>query len=202
MPQPRLPEHLQCHGAVDLLGMTLADPADDLHDHFGLSHREPGPVVLSMRDPSIWMFDSFDNVSTAPHVGCAFWVVTFAAFPFAMGTELALRHPTRTVHEFAETVLTHAISPKRHRRLMDAARKRFAREAEALPNDPPGRAWRLEFAKTMDVFPEDEDHYICGVVYACPNLGGTMTTMLRLTRAHLQGLRRFLLESKPKARND
>ncbi len=173
----------------DLLGMRLVNPSKSLIAKHGLWSGAPGPVVLSVSDPSIFLFD---DESTAPTLGCMFTCMSFGGFIFSYKTPLARKFRIRTVRQFAREILNRAISPRRHRELIAEAAARLLKEASARPHDLEGQAWRLHSREVMRIPPQARSRYICGVVYGLPKHQGTMTTYLRLTEAHMDSVRRWL----------
>ena len=170
---------------VEFLGMTLADTTPELTKQYRLPQDKPQPLVVRVKDPSYF------PPNTAPHDGCALWIIEHPVNGFILQEKTGPRFQPKTVRELVSAIVACTITPEEYRKLSDETRKAALQRADTLHDKPAARERMLAIAN-LEPSPEDAGKYICRVVYHYPYEKGTMTTHIAMKKEDLDQLRALL----------
>lgn len=185
-------DEIQGAQGLNWLGMTLVDSTDELMKKYGLLAEYPGPIIVKVHN------DSAFQDGCAPTAGCAFWIVEHPVRGFLLNQENKEKAPSygpRNVRELAQSLLLCTVTPEEYQAICNQTSQQAREYAETLNDKPTERERWLKIAEAK-MPQEDVGKYICRVVYHYSETKkrGTMTTHIRMTKADLDQLRKFLKE--------
>ena len=172
--------HIQTIGAVDILGMAVLEPTDELIQRFQLPEK-CGPIIVDKNHAT--------PSDLQPATGSAIWLVTSSDVRRMANETDAIQRTPRTVTELLTAIKECTESPEEFHEDWQAFCNAAQKRSEAIKGDSALRDRLLVVSRSE--FPvEFVDKYVCRVVYNSPDTKttGTLTTHLLMTKDEFEGL--------------
>lgn len=176
--------HHKTGQTVKILGLTIANPTQELSLKHGHSADAVCPIITQVQD------SSFFPKGMEPSAGCSIWIIAHPASGSGLNPDTAPNFRPQTAQAVAAAIIACAIPPAEYALLLEA-KKKMAREHFMKQKDAPDLQSRLKQIDATTLSAAQATKHSFRLVYNYPGQKGTLTAELHLTKAELDEIRQL-----------